>query len=178
MKKNSKLQILLEIIVILGNLIIGVTVLSYQFLSYEINKELIGLVTLAIGVIGVTEFASLKYLAKIKNIQSALISVLGAVLGIVFIFTNLELGLMAMILAIAGIAFLLVSIVTTILNILRQPLLNGIRAIISIVGIVLSIILLISGVPYLPTYFTFIGIALLVQFAVLLIEFIIHRYQN
>lgn len=178
MKKRNALQILLEIIVILGNLIIGITILTYLFLGYEVNTVLMGLIAIAMGVINVTEFVSLKFLTKIKSIQILTGAILSISTGITFLTTGMGLKTAALVWGYFSMTLIIARMISSVSNFLKQPLLNGVRIIISIVSTVFAINLVISDVAFLPTYYTYVGITLLVQFAILLVEFIIHRYQN
>ena len=70
MRKSGTLHIILEIVTILSNIIIGVSVLT--FIAYQhqenldLNKSFIGSVVLAIGVTEMVEFLSLKTLATLE----------------------------------------------------------------------------------------------------------------
>ena len=68
MRKSGTLYIILEIVTILSNIIIGVSILTliaYQAQEHlELNKSFIGSIVLAIGVTEMVEFLSLKMLGK------------------------------------------------------------------------------------------------------------------
>ena len=80
--------------------------------------------------------------------------------------------------SIANFVIALTHIITSVINILRKPLINGVRIILNALLVIFSIILLIETIDYLNTFLIFLGIALLVEASILLIEFFISRYQN
>ena len=99
--------------------------------------------------------------------------------GILFnSFVDFDNNLLCILYGLFSIGFALISISTAVLNMSRQPLLNGIRLIISITEIVFSILLIIRTVNSLYAHMAFIGIASVVMAVTLLIEFMVHRYQR
>ena len=92
MRKSGTLHIILEIVTILINIIIGVSVLT--FIAYQhqenldLNKSFIGSVVLAIGVTEMVEFLSLKTLAKYRNIPNAVVAGLSMITGIIHELTR------------------------------------------------------------------------------------------
>ena len=178
MRKVNVFNIILELIVILGSIVIGVTVLTYIYQHEYYNKILLALIVLAVGLIGLTEFFTLKFAIRIRSIQNAVGSVLLIGLGLVFLLFKLEMKQICLIWGISNIALATIHITTSVLNILRKPLINGVRIILNLLLIVFSIILMIKNIDFLNPFLIFVGIALLVDAAILLIEFIIARYQN
>ena len=178
MKKVNVFNIVLSLIVILGNIVLGVTILTYLIQHVSYNKILIGLIILATALMGLTEFFTLKFAVRIKSIQNAVASVLAIALGIVILLVKLEMRQVCIIWGIGNIVLAIIHIVTGVLNILRKPLINGVRIILNVLLIVFSIFVAIKTIDYLNSYLTYIGIALLIEAAILLVEFIISRYQN
>ena len=178
MKRFSALTLLLEILVILGNLIVGITVLTYMSQYSPIDRVFIGSIVLSVGVFGFTEFFSLRYAYKMRSIQSLVASILGIALGIVFIALDLDIKLVCILWGSFNIAFSVINIITAGINMSHQPLLNGVRAIIAITEIVFSILLIIRTVDSLYVHMMVVGIALVVEAVTLFIEFLIHRYQR
>lgn len=178
MKRNNILRYSLELIVILGYLVMGITVLTYIFQSVPMDHVFIGFVILATGVIAFTEYFTWKYVVRIKTIQSAVAALAMVALGIVFIVLDMDANLFCIIFGICSIAYAVTQIITAAILLTRQPLLNGIKIIISITEIVFSIFLIIRTVNSLYAHMTFICISLLVEAIVLLIEFMVHRYQG
>ena len=75
MKRNNFLRYSLELIVILGYLVMGVTVLTYLIQSVPMDHVFIGFVILATGVIAFTEYFTWKYVVRIKTIPNATIAI-------------------------------------------------------------------------------------------------------
>jgi len=178
MKRVNVFNIILNLIVILGSIVIGVTVLTYIYQHEYYNKILIGLIIMAIGLMGLTEFFTLRFALRMRSIQNAVISALSVGLGLIFILVKLEMKQICLIWAISNFVIASVHITTSVINILRKPLINGARIILNVLLIVFSIILIVRTIDYLNNFLIFIGISLLVEAAILLIEFIIGRYQN
>ena len=178
MKKPSALQIVLELIVILGSLIIGTTILVCHFLESPISRTLIGLIIIAIGAIGVIEYLTLKIEIKLKSVQSLITYLLTIALGIILLFIDVSGETVCIIWGIFTIIFALVRIVSSFMHILKQPLLHIVRLISQTTAVVFAIILIVKTISFAHTFFIFTGILLLIEGVVLLIEFIIHRFQN
>lgn len=178
MKRNNVLRYILELIVILGNLVIGVAILTYIVQDVSMDRIFLGSLLLTIGVIGITEFFTWRYVTKVRSIQSLIASIAKVGLGLSFIIFDFDNKLICILIGACSIAFALIRIVTAILNLSRQPLLNGVRTVISITEIVFAIILIIRTQDYLRAFMTFVGIALAIEAFVLLIEFMVHRYQR
>ena len=178
MKKTNVLLIVLELIIIFGYIVIGVTILTYLFQHVAIDRIVIGLILMAVGVFGLTEFFTLKFSVRIKSFPILIVSILSVILGGLFIFIKFNSKDLCIILASCQMAFAIARIATAIVNLLRQPLLNGFRIIIHVTEIVFLIFLLIRTVNVLNAYLIALGIFFLIEATALLIEFLIHRYQN
>lgn len=178
MKRNNILRYVLELIVILGYLVMGISVLTYIIQSVPMDHVFIGFIVLASSVIAFTEYFTWKFAVRVKTIQIAIAALAMIALGIVFIVVEMDPALFCIIFGICSIAFAVTQIITSAILLSRQPLLNGIKIILSITAIVFSIFLIIRTVNVLYSYMTFICISLLVDAIVLLIEFMVHRYQG
>ena len=178
MKRINLLHIILEMLVILGFLVIGISILTYIFQGVPLDRVFLGAMILSIGIISLTDFFTWRYTTKMKGIQSLVAALLTIALGAVLLIFHLESKLVCIMIGSLFIFSAITTIVTAVLNMPTQPLLNGIKVIISIVQIVFSILLIVRTLDYLGAYMTFISISLLVLAFVLLIEFMIHRYQN
>ena len=178
MKRKNYLRYALELIVILGYLVIGVSVLTYTIHHIPMDHVFIGFIILSTGIIEFADFFTWKYPVRIRSIQSVLTALVAVGLGAVFIFIKMEMKLLCVLFGIYGIFSALAKTVTGALNLSRQPLLNTIRIVLSIVEIVFSILLIIRTTYSLYSHMLFLGIALTVLTFTLLIEYIVHRYQN
>ena len=182
MRKSGTLHIILEIVTILSNIIIGVSVLTfiaYQHQeSLDLNKSFIGSVVLAIGVTEMVEFLSLKTLAKLRNIPNAVVALLSMITGVLIMAIEMELETACIVWAICAMVFQVVKIVNAGFNVLKQPFLNIVIIILCVTEIIFCIFLLAKTVEALNHHFIFIGVSLLVEAFILIVEFIIHRYQN
>jgi hypothetical protein len=178
MKRINVFNIILQLIVILGSIVIGITVLTYIYQHEYYNKILIGLIIMSVGLMGLTEFFTLRFAIRMRSIQYAAISALEVILGLLFILLKIEMKQICIIWSIANFVISLTHIITSVINILRKPLINGVRIILNALLVIFSIILLIETIDYLNTFLIFLGIALLVEASILLIEFFISRYQN
>lgn len=178
MKKNGALTIFLELIVIIGNFIIGGTILVCHFIGQPITKTLVGLIILALGLIGFLEFFTFKVETKLKSTQNIFGYLIAIIVGLLFIIFKFEPNVVCIIWGSFSISLAVVKIATSFLNFLKQPLLHSVRILTSITLIVFSIIFLVKITDFLVTYFIFYGIILLIEAFILLIEFIIHRYQR
>ena len=178
MKRNNILHYTLELIVMLGYLVLGVTLLTYIINSVPMDRVFIGFVLIADGVIGLTDYFTWRFSVRVKSIQSAIASLATVGLGIVFILIDMEPTLLCVLLGSFCIGVSVARIATAVINLTRQPLLNSIKIIISITEIVFSILLIIRTMNSLDAHMTFIGIAFAVEAFILLVEFIVHRYQG
>lgn len=178
MKRVSFLHILLEIIVILGNLIIGITVLTYLNHGSHGDQMFVGMILLAIGIIEFTGFMNLKFITKIKSIQNAVVAVLTVALGVIFMVAGMDISQMCLIWGICFIVFSVAKISASIVNLGHQPLLNTVVIVLCIIEIVFSIFLIVQRQESLDRHLVYLGISLVIKAVVLLIEFIVHRYQR
>ena len=178
MRRVNVFNIILELIVILGSIVIGVTILTYIYQHEYYNKILIALIILSIGLIGLTEFFTLKFAIRFRSIQNAIGSFLFAGLGLIFLLMKIEMKQICLIWGIGNIALAVIHITTSVLNILRKPLINGVRIILNVLLIVFSVFSMVKNIDFLNSFIVFLGISLLVEAAILLVEFIIERYQN
>ena len=125
MRKSGTLHIILEIVTILSNIIIGVTILTFlNYQDIELNKSFVGSIVLAIGVTELVEFLSLKILGKLRNIPNAVVAVISMVLGIVIMAVDMELETTCVVWGICAIVFQVIKIANAAYNILKQPFLN------------------------------------------------------
>ena len=178
MKRNNILHYTLELIVILGFLVLGITVMTYIFQGVPMDHVFIGSIVFADGVISFTDYFTWKLSTRIKSVQTAVAAIAMVALGAIFIFIDMDPTLFCVLFGAFSIAFSIVRIITAALNLTRQPLLNGIKIIISITEIVFSILLIIRTMNSLHAHMVFLGIALLVEAFILLVEFMVHRYQR
>lgn len=178
MKRVNVLNIILELIVVFGYIVIGMTCLTYIFQHASADRFIIGAIVGAVGILQFASYFTHKFVVRVKSIQSAVGALVMVALGIVFIVVDIEPDLACILVGAFCIGINIISITTSAITLTNQPLYNSARMIIDIISIVFSIFLIVKGEPYFYTYMTFVGIALLVIAVVLLIEFIIHRYQN
>ena len=179
MRKSGTLHIILEIVTILSNIIIGVTILTFlNYKEIDLNKSFIGSIVLAIGATEMVEFLSLKMLGKLRNIPNAIVAGLSMVLGVLIMTIDMELTTTCIVWGICSIAFQAVKIVNAGYNILKQPFLNSVIVILCVTEAIFSIFLIARTVEALEHHLVFIGISLLVEAFILIVEFIIHRYQH
>ena len=179
MKRRSILRYTLELIVVLGYLVLGVTIFTFIAQKIAFDKVFIGWLTLAIGVLEFTDFVTWKYAVKIKSIQYFVASIISIALGLVFILVKMDTKALCYFWGAFSIFFSLVKISTGSINLAYQPLINSVRIILSITRIVFSILLLARpNLKTLDTFILFLGISLVVEAVILFIEFMIHRYQR
>lgn len=178
MRKTGRLLILLEIVTILSYIIIGVTVLTFLNQGVEPHKSYIGSIVLAVGVTEVVEFLAMRDLVKLKNIPFVVGAVLTVALGIVIMTLHVDLTTACIVWGIGSIALQIIKMVNAGFNLLRQPFLNSFVFILGIGEIIFSIFLIARTIESLPWHLMYYGIALLVKAFLLIIEFMIHRYQK
>lgn len=178
MKRVNTLQIVLELIVVIGCFVIGGAILLCQILDFSITKTLVGLITIAIGSIGIIEYLTYKVEVKLKSFQSLVANIVLMVVGLLFIIFAMENKVFCTVWGITYICFSLAKGFTAAIHILKQPLLNIFRIVASIVFIVFSAILMAKNIEYVHSYLIVTTVILLSEAVILLIEFIIHRFQN
>lgn len=178
MKRANILHLLLEILVIVGNLILGVTVLTYMMQGIPLTRFFIGVIVFAIGLFELTDFFTLKYAIKMRSIQSMIAAVIEIALGIVFMAVRMDSKLVCILWGSISIATSIIIIVTAGLNVSSQTLINVVKIIIEIIEIVFCILLIVRTLDSLGEHMIFTGIALIVEAVTLLIEFFMNRYQR
>ena len=180
LRKQNRLHIALEIVTIFSFIVIGVTMLTFMSQEVEISKSYVGSLVLAIGVTELVSFLSMKDLVKLRNIPNAVVAFLSMVLGVILLVLNIDLATTCIVWSIANLAFLVGKVIDSGFNILRQPFLNIIVIILCIVETIFTIFLLANPASEraLNNQINYIGIALCIKSAILIIEFIIHRYQK
>ena len=178
MKKPNVFQIILELIVILGFIVVGVTVLTFLIQHVAVDRICIGLIAMAVGIFGLAEYFTLKFAIRIRSIANVIASAAMIVVGVLFVVLKFEIKNLCVVLGILSIGCSVARITTSVLNLLRQPLLNGVRIILNIILIIFSIFLIVKTVDFLNNFLMFLGIAFLIEAGTLFVEFLIHRYQN
>ena len=180
MRRRSFLHYTLEIIVILGYLVLGVTIFSFYFHSPRLpfDRVFIGSLILAVGVLEFTDFITWKFAVKMRSIQSFVAAILSIALGIIFMIIKMNPRILCTIWGVSSIVFAIVRISTAAINLVFQPLLNSVKIIISIIQMVFSVLLLVRTLNAVNSYILFLGIAFAIAASVLFIEFMIHRYQR
>lgn len=178
MKRNA-LHILLELIVDIGFLVLGVTILTFLGQGIPFPFSTIGPLVLAVGVLEVADFFTWKFATRRRSIQSLAAAILSVALGIFFIIGhNIDTKVLCIIWGIASVVFSVAKIATGVMNLSYQPLINGVKIILSITEVVFSILLIIQQQHAIQHHMLFLGIALLVEAVTLFVEFVIHRYQS
>ena len=178
MKKKSALIIFLELIVIIGTLTSGATMIVCRVINQPITRTLVGLILLAFGLIGILEFFTYRIETKLKSVQNIFACVASIIVGLLFLILNIDPKIVCIIWGSYAITLSLIRVSTSIMNFLKQPLLHITRLINSTLIIVFSVIFLVQLTDFLVVYFTFFGIIFALEAVVLLIEFLIHRYQR
>ncbi|HHT67195.1 MAG TPA: hypothetical protein GX010_03100 [Erysipelotrichaceae bacterium] len=178
MKRNNIAQIIFEIISVLGNIIIGTTILTFIFRDETINKTFISFIILSIGAIEIVGFLALKDSAKIKNILNLVSNLALMALGIILFILNIKLDELCLIWGIVYLVLYSIKVTNYALRIPYQPLLCSIKIILSIILIIYSIILIVKRSLVIEASLTYIGVSLLIEAFILFIEFLIHRYQK
>lgn len=179
MMKRNALHILLELIVDIGFLVLGVTILTFLGQGIPFPFSTIGPLVLAVGVLEVADFFTWKFATRRRSIQSLVAAILSVALGIFFIIGhNIDTKVLCIIWGIASVVFSVAKIATGVMNLSYQPLINGVKIILSITEVVFSILLIIQQQHAIQHHMLFLGIALLVEAVTLFVEFVIHRYQS
>lgn len=180
MKRRSFLHYALELIVIFGSLVLGVTIYSFRFDPSRIffDRIFIGILILAIGFLELIDFITWKYATKIRSIQSLISALVAIALGALFIIAIKNMKTICYLWGGFSIAFALIRVSTASINLTYQPLLNSVKIIFSIMQIVFSILLMVRTINGIESYVLFLGACLIAQAVVLFVEFMIHRYQH
>ena len=179
MTRRNALHYILELIVVFGFLVLGITILTMLSQGSSIDRIVIGALVLSIGVIQIADYFTWKFAMRRRSIPAFVAAILSVVLGaVLMIIHNMDTKLMCYIWGPCIIAFALARIATAAVNMTYQPLINAVKIISAITEIVFSILLIIRTLDGIHPYMWFLGIALCVEAFVLFIEFIIHRYQR
>ena len=91
MRKTETLHIILELVTILSNIVIGVTILTFLWQKVEASKSYIGSIILAIGTTELVEFFSLSDLAKRRDIPNAIVAIASMIFGFTLLFLRIDL---------------------------------------------------------------------------------------
>ena len=178
MRKTETLHIILEIITILSNIVIGVTILTFMIQKVEADKSYIGSIIMAIGATEMVDFLALRDLAKLRNIPNAIVAGVSMIFGFVLLFLKIDLNLTCILWGAFSIAFQVAKIFNAGFNLLKQPFLNSVITILCIIEMILSVFLIVKTTHSLNTHLIFVGISLLIESFLLIVEFVIHRYQK
>ena len=180
LRKQNRLHIALELVTIFSFIVIGVTMLTFMSYELEISKSYVGSLVLAIGVTELVDFLSMRDLVKLRNIPNCVTSVLTMILGVILLLLDIDLPATCIVWCICNLVFLVAKVVDAGLNILHQPFLNIIVIILCIIEAIFTIFLLANSanVKVLTNFINYIGIALCIKAVILIIEFVIHRYQK
>lgn len=178
MKRSNTLRVILELVTILSHIVIGVTIITFLMQEVQPDKSYIGSIILALGVTEIVEYISLKDLAKRRNVLNAVIAGLTTVFGIVVLSLRVDLSIICLIWAIVSICLSVGKIANAGINLLHQPFLLSFIIILAILNIIFSAFLIAGRDPYLPVYLAVFGISILVKAFLLIVEFVIHRYQQ
>ena len=82
MKRINVFNIILQLIVILGSIVIGITVLTYIYQHEYYNKILIGLIIMSVGLMGLTEFFTLRFAIRMYRFVYTILGYFAGFLGI------------------------------------------------------------------------------------------------
>lgn len=180
LRKQNRLHIALELVTIFSFIVIGVTILTFMYYDVEMSKSYLGSLILAIGVTELVSFLSMRDLAKLRNIPNAITAVLQMVLGVILMVIDIDLPIACVVWGICNIVFLVTKVIDAGFNLIHQPLLNIIIIILCIIETFFSVFLIANSadIQALNHHIVFIGIALLIRAVLLVIEFVIHRYQK
>ncbi|MCQ2800520.1 MAG: hypothetical protein MJ216_01000 [Bacilli bacterium] len=179
MMRRNFLRSALEMIVDVGFLILGITILTFIFQNQPFDRPVIGALILSVGVLDFADFFTWQYATKMRSIQSLIAAVLNVALGVVILSVhNMDPKIMCIVWGACSVAFSITKIITCIVNITYQPLINGAKIILNILEIVFSIILMIRTINAIPSHMLFLAISLIVEAFILFIEFIINHNQK
>ena len=180
LRKQNRLHIALELVTIFSFIVIGVTMLTFMYYDVELSKSYIGSLVLAIGVTELVSFLSMKDLVKLRNIPNGITAILQMALGIVLMVIDADLPTACIIWCTCNIVFLVAKVIDAGFNLIHQPFLNIIVIILCIIETIFAIFLLANStdIQALNHHIVFIGVALLIKAVILVIEFLIHRYQK
>ena len=180
LRKQNRLHIALELVTIFSFIVIGVTILTFMYYDVELSKSYLGSLVLAIGVTELISFLSLKDLVKLRNIPNCITAILQMILGVILMVIDIDLPTACIVWGICNIVFLVAKVIDAGLNLIHQPFLNIIVIILCIIETIFSIFLIANStnIQALNHHIVFIGVALLIRAVILVVEFVIHRYQK
>lgn len=178
MRRSNKFHIALEIITILSTIVIGVTIWTFIMQGIEPNKSYIGSIILAMGVTEMVEFFSLKDLARRKHVLNAIAAGLSMIFGLLLMFLDINLPVTCLVTGIVTICLIVIKGADAAINLLKQPFLQSFIIILCILEMVFAIVLIVRTIGALNPFLAYLGVALLVKAFLLVVEFIIHRYQK
>lgn len=180
LRKQNRLHIALELVTIFSFIVIGVTILTFMYYDVEMSKSYLGSLVLAIGVTELVSFLSMRDLVKLRNIPNAVTALLQMVLGVILMVIDTDLPTACIVWGICNIVFLVTKVIDAGFNLIHQPLLNIIVIILCIIETIFSVFLIANStnIQALNHHIVFIGVALLIRAVLLVIEFVIHRYQK
>lgn len=180
LRKTGRLHLALELVTIFSFIVIGVTILTFMYYDVEMSKSYLGSLVLAIGVTELVSFLSMKDLVKLRNIPNAVTAVLQMALGVVLMFIDVALPTACIVWGICNIVFLVAKVIDAGFNLIHQPLLSIIIIILCIIETFFAIFLIANStdIQALNHHIVFVGVALLIRAVLLVIEFVIHRYQK
>ena len=178
MNRINVWHIFLESIVILGNIIVGMTLLTYVFQHASIIKMFVGSIMIGVAFIQICDYFTMKFAIRHLSLHRLIFAFVFAGLGVSLIAIKMDIDIVCVIFGASNIALALVNLISSSINLSRQPLLNGVNLIINICTIVFSIFIIVNMTGFLVGYVTFLGIVTLIVAFMQIIEFIIHRYQN
>lgn len=178
MNRINVWHIFLESLVILGNIIVGMTLLTYVFQHASIIKMFVGSIMIGVAFIQICDYFTMKFAIRRLSLHRLIFALVFAGLGVSLIVVKMDIDIVCVIFGASNIALALVNLISSSINLSRQPLLNGVNLIINICTIVFSIFIIVNMTGFLVGYVTFLGIVTLIVAFMQIIEFIIHRYQN
>lgn len=178
MGKRSVLHIILELIVIFGYLVLGITILTFSFQDVPFDRIFIGVLISATGMLELTNFFTWKYATKMRSMPLFVAAIMSVVLGFIIILFRMETKVLCYIWGGFSIAFALARIFTGAINLVYQPLMNSIKIVLSITEIIFAILLMVQQGRIINSFIVFLGIAYVINASTLFIEFMIHRYQR
>lgn len=178
MKRRNYLHYFIELIVFVGFLVLGITVLTYSIYKIAFDHVVTGSIVLAMGVLQMTDYFTWKFARRIRSIQTLIAALVTIALGFVLIFVNMELNVLYILWGSFSIAFALAKIATGATNLSYQPLICTVNIILAITEMVFSILLIIRTDRFVDAFIMFLAVAMIIEAVTLFIEFIIHRYQQ
>lgn len=177
MKRNLLSQIFFELTSVVVSVVVGMTILTFIYRGETISKTFISFVILLTGAIEIVYFLGLKDSAKIRNITNMVTDLVAMALGFILFVLDIQLKTVGLIWGISYLVLYAVKIVVNIINFQYQPLFCSVKIVLAVILIVYMIILIVLGESFIDASMGFIGYALLIEALMLLVEFLIRRYQ-